>query len=149
MKTCVQCQLSKELADFSPYERNRNRGLRLRCKDCNNLNDRNKRKANPEAVREKDRAKYWRDPEINRKERLKREFGLTLEGYANMLAGQKGVCAICKTPPASNRRLAVDHCHTTGRIRQLLCTKCNTALGFFKESAEIVQAAADYLRRHA
>lgn len=78
-------------------------------------------------------ASVWNKTHMSPKaHNLKKRFGLTLEDYAKMLEAQNGVCAICKTPPASNRRLAVDHCHTTRRIRQLLCTKCNTALGLLK-----------------
>ncbi len=65
----------------------------------------------------------------DRKKALKRKYNLTVEGYEQMLQHQNGVCKICKGLDPSGRRLAVDHCHTTGEIRGLLCPSCNTALG--------------------
>lgn len=58
-----------------------------------------------------------------------------------------GQCAICKRIP--NRKLNLDHCHRSGKLRGLLCTRCNTALGRMGDDAELLQRAADYLRAHA
>lgn len=79
---------------------------------------------------------------------LRVKYGLTSGEYDAMLTGQQGVCAICKRPPREER-LAVDHCHTTGKIRGLLCPgfSCNTGLGHFAHSPELLEAAAAYLRR--
>lgn len=68
--------------------------------------------------------------------------------YEALSALQGGLCAICKTPSGSNGRgdrLAVDHCHDSKQIRGLLCHKCNTALGLFKDDLERLQAAMSYL----
>lgn len=70
-----------------------------------------------------------------------------------MLSIQGGVCAICKKPERhrSNgpkvKRLAVDHDHTTGEVRGLLCNNCNRALGLFGDDVTALQAAIDYLSR--
>ncbi len=63
--------------------------------------------------------------------RLRREFGLTIAEYAAMSEGQNHKCAICGKPETS-RRLAVDHCHETGKIRALLCGPCNNHLGTYE-----------------
>ena len=78
---------------------------------------------------------------------LKRDYGLTKESYLEMLKSQNGVCAICCNPE-KKRRLAVDHCHNTGKIRGLLCTRCNTSIGRFNDDVELLQKAIDYLKTH-
>ena len=86
-----------------------------------------------------------------RSRRLKFNFGITLDEYETMLAQQAGVCAICKAPPETSYcgTLAVDHDHDTGKVRGLLCTRCNTALGSLRDSPEMLRAAANYLERTA
>lgn len=79
-----------------------------------------------------------------RKHRLKRKFGWGPEEYARLLAEQGGTCRICKTTP-SNRHLAVDHDHTTGRIRGLLCSRCNVALGQADDDPARLRSMAEYL----
>lgn len=88
---------------------------------------------------------------------LKRKFGLSETGYAALETKQKGLCAICKQPetalhlrsPDSRKhtlqRLSVDHDHTTGRIRGLLCKRCNAGLGHFADDPSCLQAAVAYL----
>ena len=70
--------------------------------------------------------------------------GLTEAEYAQRLAEQGGGCFLCGAPPGK-RRLAVDHCHKTGTIRKLLCRKCNTGLGVFKDDPRTLLRAAQYL----
>lgn len=74
--------------------------------------------------------------------------------YEAMYAAQGGVCAVCDKPERRRsklgnlRRLAVDHCHKTGRIRSLLCADCNTGLGLFLDSPDLLTKAAEYLKSH-
>lgn len=84
----------------------------------------------------------------NRKQKLKR-YGVTLEDYDSMFAEQKGVCKICdseKSQRKGDRYLYVDHCHTTGKIRGLLCHHCNAGIGHFKDNIVLLTKAAEYLR---
>jgi len=80
---------------------------------------------------------------------LKVKYGIALEDYAAMLARQGGVCATCKNKKKKRRseRLCVDHCHVTGKVRGLLCRNCNFGIGLFGDDADVVEAAAAYLRR--
>lgn len=80
-----------------------------------------------------------------------RSTGWTREAYEEAFARQHGKCGICASVLNSSRytKLAGDHCHTTGRLRGLLCTNCNTALGLMKDSRQRLQAAIEYLTRHA
>lgn len=77
--------------------------------------------------------------------RLKRT-GCTPELYQSLLEKQGGVCAICRRE-SKDKQLAADHCHDTGVVRGLLCFQCNTALGFFEDCPERLQAAITYLAR--
>lgn len=88
-----------------------------------------------------------RKRDTRRRSRLKRRFGITPEQYDAMLASQGGGCAICGRKPGG-RRLAIDHDHTAGGVRALLCHPCNSAIGLFGESTEWLAKAIDYLRRH-
>lgn len=74
------------------------------------------------------------------------KFGLTPGQYAKMLEAQDGLCAICRQPPGTHR-LAVDHDHSTGQIRGLLCAPCNVALGGFHDDPARLRSAIAYLER--
>lgn len=87
---------------------------------------------------------------------LMRKFKLTKEGYEKLSEIQNHVCAICKNPETMKKSrsdfkrrdteyLSVDHCHKTGKVRGLLCRKCNAALGQFRDSIEILKLAIQYL----
>ncbi len=75
---------------------------------------------------------------------LKRRYGITAAEADAMLAEQGGLCAICVRSPAEH----VDHDHATGRVRALLCFNCNGGLGQFKDDADVLRAAADYVLHH-
>jgi hypothetical protein len=82
-------------------------------------------------------------PDYAHRAKVKR-YGITTDHYAALLARQGGTCAICKRPPSA-RRLAVDHCHTTGKVRGLLCSPCNVSLGQFGDDPRRLVEAAKYL----
>ena len=92
-------------------------------------------------------------PEAHRNYDLKRHFGLSVKDIDEMMEHQNGLCAICNQPESSVIRgktvsLAVDHCHATGKIRGLLCTKCNRALGLLNDSVGLLKKAIAYLESH-
>jgi hypothetical protein len=85
--------------------------------------------------------------------RLKAVYGISEQKYAAMLADQAGVCAICKRPETTMfrgkpRPLSVDHSHKTGKVRGLLCGKCNSLLGFAEDEVETLRQAEKYLLSH-
>jgi len=83
-----------------------------------------------------------------RKYRVFKRYGITLEEYNKRLAEQNHSCAICKTPQLElSKTLCVDHDHKTGEIRGLLCDYCNRGLGFFKENKESMKLAINYLNK--
>lgn len=78
--------------------------------------------------------------------RMRRNYGLTLDEYNKVLAFQFNRCAICKRDRKEfKNRFAVDHCHTTGLLRGLLCWGCNKALGVFRDNLARLKEAAAYL----
>lgn len=95
------------------------------------------------ADRKADPTKRTRDARTKRVMLLRR-YGLTVADYERMCAAQEGRCAICARP--SSTRLHVDHCHATGRVRGLLCYRCNHGIAkFFSEDPARLRRAADYL----
>ena len=79
---------------------------------------------------------------------LKRDYGITLQQYNEMLETQGGVCAICKKTCSRGKQLCVDHCHVTGEVRMLLCPRCNVGLGSFGDDPALLKEAIQYLQRH-
>jgi hypothetical protein len=63
-----------------------------------------------------------------------------------MLKDQNDVCAICFKECMFGKRLAVDHCHATGKVRGLLCSRCDTSIGKFEDSIELLESANKYLK---
>ena len=76
---------------------------------------------------------------------LRTQYSITKEDYETILSSQIGCCAICKGK--CTRRFAVDHDHNTGKIRGLLCNKCNRGLGLFLDNPNYLEAAAKYIKQ--
>lgn len=74
---------------------------------------------------------------------LKHSYNISIEDYIALAEKSAGLCGICKKRP--KHKLFVDHCHTTGRIRGLLCRKCNIGLGMFEDNINILDSAKAYL----
>lgn len=95
------------------------------------------------------RAKNFEKHAIHKTKWDLKRFGLSMEQYTKILSTQKNSCAICHTADPGGkgiyRKFAVDHDHTTGKMRGLLCHKCNLGISFFKDNPEILRAAIQYL----
>ncbi len=76
---------------------------------------------------------------------LKEKYGITIQDYDNILASQGGKCAICKGG-TSKRHFAVDHNHKNGRVRGLLCARCNTGLARFMDKISLLRRAVRYMK---
>jgi len=158
MKRCKKCDQVKPLNDFYANPGGRD-GRRPECKACTSARRKLWYKANRD--REIDRVRAWQkdnhayylrkqseyratSTRDHRSDHLKRKFGLTIEGYNALLGSQGGRCAVCGREPGRSN-LHVDHDHNTGKIRGLLCFRCNGGLGQFKEKPARLLRAADYL----
>lgn len=122
-KTCKDCGNTKPLSAF--YKAQTKDGFRSDCKECGKARARIWNKNN----QEKRRASYSRFVESNpskpREYYLRANYNMSTVEYESLLAHQNGVCAMCGKECSTGKRLAVDHDHTTGAVRGLLCTLCN------------------------
>jgi hypothetical protein len=109
---------------------------------------------NKELYSKRAREWYANNREKRQNKRFKNLYGITLEQYLSMCELQNNKCFICKkkeTVCAANKNiknLSVDHCHSTGKVRGLLCSKCNCVIGYADESIELLERAIIYLRGH-
>lgn len=154
MKRCSKCKKEKSLSKFYK-NKNKKDGLDYWCKECkkdyrwNHREETNERcKKYRQEHREKAREyaqEYARKyPERIRKQWLKYKYGLTPKQHLQMYADQNGCCAICKrTVPYD--RIFIDHNHKTGKVRGLLCQKCNAALGMINEKIRILKSMIRYI----
>ncbi len=137
-KTCKGCQQTFPIEEFVLCKANNGTSYRYTyCKSC--------------AVKIH---KVWQQtPEGQKCHRTinLRAYGLTHNQYDAMVAHQNNVCAICHRPETRRSRnggirpLAVDHNHTTGQVRGLVCSSCNSGLGYFQDDPVLLQAAITYL----
>lgn len=74
-----------------------------------------------------------------------RKYGLTPEQVDTLIEGVGGKCEICKTVP--EKGLVIDHCHSTGKVRGMLCQQCNSVLGMAKDDINVLTEAIRYLER--
>lgn len=161
VKTCTKCGIEKPLTGFSKHPRSADRVAYV-CKICVSVYMRSYYKANKAKRDSANLANYYANreriaaqrklsrtanPEKHRLQKIKSTYGLSAESYAEMVARQKGRCSICDEAP-SKGGLSVDHDHDTGAVRDLLCVRCNTALGKFRDDPRITSAATAYLKRH-
>lgn len=151
-KRCIRCNLVKSTAEFS-LDRGRADGRGSKCHVCNRADAADDRRRRPEAYKISRAPGYGNNRAVARKVKLKYHFGMTPEQYDAMWAAQDGKCAICRHPETQVRRgllrqLAVDHDHETNAVRQLLCARCNTGIGWFRENPEHMRIAAEYVERH-
>ena len=135
-KRCRTCKNVLPLTEF-PRDRTRSGGRSGRCGECTRQYFRRYRSDKREHI-----------AGILRRHGLARKYRLTPTQWATMLADQGGRCAIClhdfdSGTPAHNAM--VDHDHTTGTVRALLCRRCNTMIGMAREQVEVLQAAISYL----
>ena len=133
-KYCKSCDTTKPIDDF--YLRNKTSMVRhSTCKEC-----------------DKKRVKENHDPVAYRNAELQRRYGITQQDYEVMIVEQNNQCAICNATEPGGRHnsgyFVVDHCHTTGKVRKLLCNNCNTALGLVGDNTQIIQSMIEYLQEH-
>lgn len=147
-KICSKCGLEKDLISFFKHKISKD-GHTARCKEC--IKDYNK----INAPRIKERKKFWRD---NNKEKLNsrslfNRYKITQEQYNELYNRQNGRCSICNKEETNKhqngniKKLSVDHNHITGKIRGLLCWRCNLVLGKINEDIDISTKITEYLQK--
>lgn len=118
------------------------------CSNCGPVEIRIKRRTNGTlrfTCREAERAWTRKTPQERREYRIKHLYKISVEEYDAIHDAQNGVCAICGRT-SEGKKLAVDHCHSTGLVRGLLCTACNVGLGLFRDDLVLLAKAMQYLQ---
>ena len=132
-KTCTKCGITKDINDF--YKRGGKTSPNTRhnhCKEC---------------TKNRVAKTYWNDPSVYQNNHLKRNYGITLNEYNQMLTEQNNQCAVCHTtdPGGKHGKFVIDHCHSTNKIRGVLCNNCNTALGLVGDNVDTLHKMINYL----
>lgn len=127
IRVCNKCKIEKSLSDF-PKDKYKRDGFSTQCKKC------------------------------HREYCFIKKYGITIHQYDEILISQDSKCAICKRTQSDNSLhnltgkptfLPVDHCHATGKIRGILCSPCNVAIGLLQENVDICKSAVHYLTKNA
>lgn len=155
-KHCNKCDTTRPTSDFNAHKVY---GLQDWCRSCQKAYRKTAhakaknaewRQRNRESINAGKR-KYYHEKERDTiwERNIRNKFGITAEQYYEMYDQQNGVCATCHRPHAGyEKRLAVDHCHTTGKVRGLLCEACNRAIGMLGDNLDVVMRVHEYLRRN-
>ena len=138
MKVCTKCGELKALSEYSKKNaKNRKPGLQPRCKSCA-AND----------------TKEWhrKNKNTSRERYLQARYGMSENEYAARLLAQNNSCILCGTEFSSGdygpNSPVVDHCHTHGHVRGILCNECNRGLGYFHDNPDTLRAAAAYIEEN-
>ena len=133
-KKCSKCKIEKNVSEFYKIKIGKC-GYRSSCKECHS------------GYRQKQEV---RERRANAK--LLRKYNITSEMYNNILLLQNNTCPICniefKISNTKLQRPCVDHCHTTNKVRGVLCGHCNQGIGMIKDNIETLKSAIKYLEKH-
>lgn len=141
-KVCGKCKEEKPLAEFHKSKRHK-QGVKNECANCTNSYLRRHYQINKELYNNKSREGHYL-----------RRYGLTYFDYLSMCESVGSCCQICSKElqvagPGIGKGCmdicVVDHCHSTGKIRGILCQTCNRGLGLFKDNSKVLQKASDYI----
>lgn len=138
-KYCTRCYTTKPLEAFTVRKTGRRAGHPVSyCKAC-------------KVHRQKLNYANGVYDRVTRPYMLKAKYGITTGQYDEMMSRQGGKCAICGTENGASAKgtktLSVDHCHSTGSVRGLLCNNCNRAIGLLKDNVAVLESAIMYLKK--
>jgi len=165
-KRCPRCKLEMVIDSF-PRNRSKKSGYGCWCKKCENESSKKYQSENKEKCKEawaryrikhrEKRLEYCREYRKNNPEKFKeydkignqkkrqKLYGISPEQFDTLLENQGDRCIVCSTNSPGKKGWCVDHCHETGRIRGILCGKCNMGIGLFDDSTEILKKVISYL----
>jgi hypothetical protein len=132
LKECTKCKVAQPAENFSRDSKKVD-GLKSACKECDRIYNSNR---------------HYNNPSFRKEAHLRYRFGLSLEDVHAMRKHQHEKCAICLREFAklSPQQIHIDHDHATGKIRGILCGKCNTGLGMFDDNPVSLYKAAEYAK---
>jgi hypothetical protein len=141
MKTCIDCNLELDVSMFN--SNGKNRGLKSHCKECQKIRHKRYAANNPESLAESWRnasQKYYTSE--RRRAKTFKSYGLTVDDFNILWDSQQGLCKLC----GRKKPLVIDHDHKTGKVRGLLCTRCNISIGGLGDTVESLTRAVEYLK---
>lgn len=144
-KSCSKCG---EVKSYKEFYKGKGR-LTSQCKACTDERLKSFHAKNPDAQSK------FRSSEYNRSSMYKKAYGLSIEDVRKMHEGQMGLCAnracsleiFVDVAKGDKRKAFVDHCHSTGKVRGLLCISCNTSLGLLEQKSKVL-GLVEYLQKH-
>ncbi|WEU67394.1 endonuclease VII [Xanthomonas phage JGB6] len=144
----MKCRICEVKLTIENAYVNRTKGtFQTACKECGRNIAKKWHADNKERELERRKKYYQENKEVITAQidasRIRRKYGISKEQVEEMSKAQNGCCAICN----QKKKMVIDHCHTTGRVRGLLCNGCNTAIGMMGENIEAFQAAIKYLEQ--
>ncbi len=160
-KRCTKCEIRLPKNKFAKNPKGRG-GLEPQCKECRSQWNREYYKRNRKRINQRNK-EYWqknrewfarrqteyqktkRGREVFRRGHLKYAYGISLERHEQMYVDQGGCCPVCGEAVLYNK-IHTDHDHKTGKVRGLLCRKCNLMLGYAEDDPSVLESAAKYLR---
>jgi hypothetical protein len=149
---CTKCFKDKPIEMFSKTKVDGRMYSRKQCKECYGEYNRAKTKAYRAKNQEKTKlaGKQWKEQNPDKVKMYGRRYTWKVRGInpdiaEQLLAEWNGLCAICLKVPD---RPCIDHCHTSLKVRAVLCSPCNQAIGLLKEDVKIILAAAEYVKQH-
>lgn len=143
-ETELQCGICKEIKKKEEFPKNKSQtqrgGFYTYCKVCASARTR---------AQHAERRRLNKNDFVRRKKSqyLKSQYGVTLDEYEQK-RDKQGVCAICENPFGTAANTHLDHCHSTGKIRDFLCGNCNRGIGSFLDDTTRLQKAISYLEKH-
>lgn len=144
MKTCNTCKTPKPYDQFHKCKKSK-LGIKGDCKKCRSDYVKFYRSNNRDLMKENSNRYYYNNKDKVRDGYYKRYYGISMAQYLELLEKQNNSCALCGCVP--KKHLSVDHDHKTGKVRGLLCLKCNSSLGVFGDNIEGFLKVIDYLKR--
>lgn len=149
-KICSQCNINKDYKNYHLRVYEKNIQLRSECKDCSLKYARKSfAKLTPEQKeKRRETLRNWKNknPTRYKENAIFKRYKINFDDLNNLLVAQDYRCFICKISQKElGKYLSIDHCHTTGKVRGLLCNSCNNGLGRFKDNITYLKNAIKYL----
>ena len=143
-KVCPKCSVVKKITDYTF----KNIALNLRhsrCRECSRAADRAVYSLKKSNGTLKPNTRVSPNKKVNQQRYEIKRYGITVEEYEDLILKTNGQCYICDAPPPNGKRNHIDHDHVTGKVRGILCYRCNHAIGLFKDSPTLLLKAKAYL----
>ena len=137
MKQCTKCGIQKPISEYYKSTKAYD-GLQSCCKPCH------KTVCKTSHVKHKLKRNLY-----NKKYNIEKNYKISYNSYLTLIKSQNGNCQICKNILKIDKNTHLDHCHYTGKIRGVLCGKCNTGIGQFNDSTELLKSALKYLKKYS